>query len=180
MKKFLALLVLLSFQAHAEKCETIEGCSALYANLTGEKVDFSAVPVEMSLAIAGTDMTPENAKEEYRKYLAMNAVMLIENNKLVPMRHGEFLKSPIYVVEKNKIPQMINKDGLVTFSYATQNDPKKLITRKVRKKLSYKKTKSLNNIVEYSGPKVITISDTYENASKIAAQIIKADQKKLN
>lgn len=179
MKKFFALLVLLSLNAQAEKCETVEGCSVLFTNLTGEKVDFTAVPPEMSLAVPGTDLTAENVKVEFPKYLALNAVVLIEKNKLVPMRHGEFLTSPMYVVDKNKIPQMINKDGLVTFSYMTQNDPKKLVTRRIRKKLSYKKTKSLNNIVEYSGPKVITVSDTYEYANKVVAQIIKADQKKL-
>ncbi len=180
MKQFIILLVasLCSASAFAEKCEGIAGCIDLYSKLTGEAILVNEVKPDMTLALAGTDLTKANAKTEFVKFINTNIVELIQGNKLVAFRHGEFLSSPIYLIENKIIPQMINKDGLVTLVYQSNKDPKSIITRRIRNKLSRKKTKSINNIVEFSANKTVSVSDTYEYASRIMATIIKLDLKK--
>lgn len=179
MKLTFSLLILFfSLSAHAEKCEGIEACSALYTKLTGKKVVTSDIKEDMTLSSPGTDLTAENAEKEYIRYLNLNVVQMLEGNRLIALRHGEFLTSPIYMIEKGIMPQMINKDGLVTLVFVSKNSPKKLISKKVRNQLSRKKTKSINNIVEFNDNNIITLSDTYEYASRIMTTIMKKDSVK--
>lgn len=177
MKFLVTLIIFFSFPVFAEKCEGLENCAALYTKFTGKTVDMSDISSNMSWAVKNADVTPENAEKEFTRFLALNAITKMENNKLLPMRHGEFMLAPIYLIEDGKMPQVFSGEGLVTLVYQSKKDTAKLVTTRIRKQMSFKKTKSLNNIVEFKASKVITVSDRYDFASKVMQMIMKADSK---
>lgn len=172
------LLCLFSFNSYAEKCEGVNACTNLYSKLTGKKIEVSAsITDEMTLAAPDADLTKENAKAEFSKFINKNVMSILDNTKLISHRMGEFLTSPIYVVSENNIPMMINKDGLVTFVYHSKGDTKKLAD-KTRIMMSKKMPgpHSVNKIIEYKENKIIVVCDTYERADKIAREWIKLDK----
>jgi hypothetical protein len=172
------LLCLFSFNSYAEKCEGVNACSDLYSKLTGQKLSIDpTITDEMTLASPDVDLTKENAKVEFSKFINKNVMSILDKTKLISHRMGEFLTAPIYVVSENNIPMMINKDGLVTFVYHTKGNTKKLAD-KTRIMMSKKMPRphSANKIVEYKENKIIVVSDTYEKADKIAREWIKLDK----
>ncbi|MBY0414962.1 MAG: hypothetical protein K2Q18_12400 [Bdellovibrionales bacterium] len=172
----LVILTVLPLSSFAEVCEGMNACTDLYRKLTGDKVVIDdKISDEMTLAVNGTDLTPQNARGEFPLFLNKNAVNFM-GNKLTPVRNGEFLGSPIYVVSANNMPQMINKDGLMTMVYHAKNETKKLITPKLLGMLSKKKTKGLSRVVDFKASKIVIVSDTFEYATKIMNEIIKADK----
>ncbi len=170
------LALLVSFGASAEVCEGLTACTNLYTQLTGKKVKGdNYITPEMSLAVSSTTMESKNATNEFKSFLNKNAINLTSSGQILASRHGEFLTSPIYVVSPGNMPMMINKDGLVTMVYQAKKPTAKLITSKIRRLLSKKKTKSVNSIVEFKDTGIITASDTYEHASQIMTEIMKSD-----
>jgi hypothetical protein len=179
--KLLILLTLLSFfsmNAYAEKCEGINACSDLYSKLTGEQLEIdSTITDEMTLASPDVDLTKENVKAEFSLFVNKNVMSILDGKKLITHRMGDFLVAPIFVVSKNNIPMMINKDGLVTFVYHSKGATKRL-SDKTRILMSKKMARphSENKIVEFKDNKIIVVSDTYEKADKIAREWIKLDK----
>jgi len=181
--KFLFLvsvLGLFSFNSYAEKCEGVNACVDLYTKLTGEHLAiYKDVTDDMTLAIPDTDLTKDNAKVEFNKFANKNLIQITDINKvktLIAKRSGDFLTAPIYIVSENNIPMMINKDGLVTFVYHSKGDTSKL-SSKTRTMLSKKKpANGRNSILEFMDNKIISVSDTYERADKIARVWIKLDK----
>lgn len=175
------LITLFSFNAYAEKCEGVNACVDLYTKLTGEHLAiYKDVTDEMTLAAPDTDLTKENAKVEFSKFVNKNVMQMMEINKvktLVAKRSGDFLTSPIFVVSENNIPMMINKDGLVTFVYHAKGGTGRLAV-KTRTMLSKKMPSkgSRNSILEFADNKIISVSDSYEKADKIAREWIKLDK----
>jgi hypothetical protein len=166
-------LLIFSSNSFAEVCEGINACTELYTKLTGEKIIMDKdITDEMTLAAPTANFTSENAKAEYRLYLNKNAIALT-GSKMDTMRNGDFLISPIYIVSENNMPQMINKDGLVTLVYHAKNSTKKL-TKKVSA-LSKKKMKGHPAILEFP-TNVIAVEDTFEYATRNMNAIIKADK----
>lgn len=175
------LVTLFSFNAYAEKCEGVNACVDLYTKLTGEHLAiYKDVTDDMTLAAPDADLTKENAKVEFTKFANKNVIQILEINKvktLVAKRSGDFLTSPIYIVSENNIPMMINKDGLVTFVYHSKGATRKL-AEKTRTMLSKKmpSKESRNSILEFTDNKIISVSDSYEKADKIAREWIKLDK----
>ncbi len=179
MFRSLLCLVALSFSinSYAETCEGFNACADLYTKLTGEKLSIDKnISDEMTLAYNDANLTKENAKTEFTMFLNKNAVDMQNKGYIFAMRDKEFLSAPIYVVTEENMPRLFNKDALVTFIYHATHDTKKIVTAKARAALSKKKTKSRNNIVEFSHTKIISVSDTGEAATKIMKEIFKADK----
>lgn len=180
MFRSLLLLITISFSinTYAETCEGFNACADLYTKLTGEKLTIDKnISDEMTLAYNDANLTKENAKTEFTMFLNKNAVDIQKKGYVFAMRDKEFLSAPIYVVTEENMPRLFNKDALVTFIYhATHDTTKKVVTAKARAALSKKKTKSRNNIVEFSHSKIISVSDTGEAATKIMKEIFKADK----
>lgn len=172
-----AILCLLTSNSYAEKCEGFNACADLYTKLTGEKLNIDeSISDDMTLAIPDIDLTVANAKVEFLYFLNKNVVTMMPKNRLVANRKGDFLISPIYIVSEGNIPRMINKDGLVTFVYHSKSDTKNLVSNKTRGLLSRKKNKSESMITVFPKTKVIAVSDTDENATRIINLIIKSDK----
>jgi len=171
-----SLAMLISLGASAEVCEGLNACSELYTQLTGKSVKLDkTLTKETSIAVPSTTMESKNATGDFKTFLNKNAVDMTSTGQILPKRNGEFLTAPIYVVTPENMPMMINKDGLVTMVYQAKNPTTKLVTTKIRKLLSKKKSKSTNGIVEFKDTGIITASDTYEHASKIMTEIMKSD-----
>jgi hypothetical protein len=173
----LSFLVLFSTNSFAEVCEGINACTELYRKLTGDNIIADKdITDETTLAVVSTDLTAQNAKAEFQLYLNKNTIQLL-GRRLDIMRNGDFLTSPIYIVSENNMPQMINKDGLVTLVYHAKRPTSKLLTSKVRNQLSFTKvqTKSRFAILEFP-TKIIAIQHTFEYAEKMMKKIMKADQ----
>lgn len=177
MKACLLLLGLMVFSAnsYAEKCEGMNACVSLYEKLTGDKLKVDeAINDDMTLASNDTDLTAADTKSQFEMYLNKNGVRL-HKNSLWAVRAGEFLTAPIYVVSQGNMPQMINKDGLVTLVYHAKKKSSKLVPGLARF-LSKKKIKDVPKIVEYLNTNTISVSDTFEHAEKIMTKILKADK----
>jgi hypothetical protein len=163
--------------AHAEVCEGLNACNELYTKLSKNQLTMDkTISDEVTMAVQGTDLTAENYKTEYPLYLSKNTISL-SGKTLKNMRNGEFLTSPIYIVSENNMPQMINKDGLVTLVYHAKKSPKKLLTSKVTKMISFSRPnpKAHYSILEFP-TKVIAVSHTFEYATKMMKEIMKADE----
>lgn len=172
------LLCLFSVNSYAERCEGVNACVDLYSKLTDVKLTIDKnVTDEMTLAAPDADLTKENAKIEFSKFINKNVMSILNNKFLITQRMGDFLTAPIHVVSENNIPMMINKDGLVTFVYHAKGNTKKLAD-KTRVMMSKKMAGShaVNKIIEYNKNKIIVVSDTYEKADKIAREWIKLDK----
>ena len=173
---FLLALSLFSLNAYSETCTGISGCTSLYEKLTGKTINTDkAISDEMTLTLNETTLTKENAAKEFAAFINMNAVTL-EGSSLKAMRNGEYLTAPIYLVTVDNVPQMINKDGLVTMVYQATKPTQRLVTKNIRALLSKKKAKSRQGIAEYNS-NMISVSDTYEHAEKVIRAILKNDMK---
>lgn len=170
-----SLLFLFSSNSYAETCKGIINCGQLYSKLTGTKFKYDKkISKNMSLALEEIDLTKENAVKEFPRFLNLNGVYQQKNN-LISIRNGDFLTAPIYIVTKNNIPQMINKDGLVTFSYEGSKKVKDLLTADVQKHLTYRKGKSHSLLHKQPATNIIIICETYEHAEKMIRQILEND-----
>jgi hypothetical protein len=167
-----AVLVMFSSGSFAEVCEGINACSELYTKFTGEKLVMDKISDEMTLAAENANFSKENVRQEFRLYLNKNAVVL-NGNKLEPMRNGGFLGAPIYIVSLSNMPQMINKDGLVTLVYHAKNPAKKLVKKATG--LSKIKIKGHQAILDFP-TNIIAIEDTFEFATRNMLAIMKADK----
>ena len=166
------LFIFFSTNSYAEVCEGFNACTNLYTQLTGQKISIDKnISDETSLAVQNTDLTKENAKAEYQLFLNKNTIDF-KNGKLNMMRNGEFLTAPIYIVSESNMPQMINKDGLVTLVYHAQKASAKSLSSKTRQLLSFSKvkTKAHFSILEFP-TKIIAVSHTFEYATKIMKEI---------
>lgn len=175
---FLTTIFFLSLNTYAETCTGIAECSKLYTKIDAKefKIDKAITP-KMTLILEETNLTDGSAKKDFLNFLNINAVEVV-GDSLKPMRNGEYLTSPIYLVTPDNIPQMINKDGLVTLVYQTTNPAQKLLTKTILGMSSKKKTKSRQGIVAYNESNIISVSDTYQYAEKIIRAIMKSDLKK--
>ena len=179
MKQILlfSFLFLISFNILAETCEGFNACADLYTKLTGEKLTIDKnISDEMSMASTSANMTAANAKVEFSLFLNKNVVALQPKGIVMALRHGEYMSAPIYVVSEGNIPRMFTKDGIVTFIYHAQHNTNKIVTAKARASLTKKSKKSVNNIIEFSQSKIIAVSDSVDNATKIIKEIMKADK----
>lgn len=182
MKYFtlVSLLFLFSINSYAETCKGIISCGQLYSKLTGSKLKYDKkITIDMTLAIEEIDLTKENAAKEFPRFLNLNGVYQQKSN-LIAIRNGEFLKAPIYHVTKDNVPQMINKDGLVTFSYEGIKKVKDLLTADVQKHLTYRKGKSHSLLHKQPAANIIIVCETYENAEKMMRQILQNDSEGMN
>lgn len=175
---FLTLaLMLFSSHSYAKKCEGINACSDLYTELTGERfIIDNSIDDEMSLGAPDADLNAINARVEFLNFINKNVVSIVQKNRLVAARNGEFLTAPIYIVSDGNIPRMINKDGLVTLVYHSKKATSKLVSSKTRALLTRKKNNTERRIIDYSKTKIIAVSDTFENAERIMILIMKSDK----
>lgn len=181
MKRMILALFLgmLSANSYAERCEGFNACAELYSKISGKKLSIdNSISDEMTLAVEDTNLTKENAEDEYALFLNKNVVSYYKkNHQLIAQRQGEFLTSPIYVVSQGNMPQMFSKEGLVTLVYHSKNDPDKF-SAKTRVMLSKKmpKPKSINKVIAYRETKIFVVSDTFEVAQKVMEQVFKMDK----
>ena len=167
-------LTVFSSTAYSEVCNDLQTCSELYTKLTGETLTISKDLEGATLADRTADLTAENAKEEFATFLNFSAISKHGSN-ISSMRNGEFLKSPVYLVSEGNMPQVFQKDGLVTLVYQSKKATKKLVSKKA--KMLSKKTKAYRPaILEMNGNQIIAVQDKFVNAEKIISAIMKADK----
>lgn len=170
----LASLSIFSITAQAEVCSDLQTCADLYTKFTGENVTLSKDLEDITLVERATDLTASNAKSEFEIFLNLNAISKHGSN-ISTMRNGDFLKSPIYMVSEGNMPQVFQKDGLVTLVYQAKKATKKLVSKKV--KMLSRVTKTYRPaILEMNDNKIIAVQDKFVNAEKIMSAIIKSDK----